>query len=124
MRYLLSLVLIFIFSGNVYAAHIHPEKYYQKIWCSQNVGTMEYRLNDKTRVDCLTKDYAIEVGFVDHKYEDIGQSLYYSLITGKPPGIVTIIDGDKNYKEHLAIEKALCAKYGIRLWIVTPDNLY
>ena len=99
----------------VFAQHIHPEKYYQTQWCNENGGTMEYRLKDATRVDCLTKDYAVEVGFVDHKYEDVGQSLYYSLMTGKAPGIVTIIDGDKNYRGHLAVEQALCEHYGIMI---------
>lgn len=66
----------------------------------------------------MTKDYAVEVGFADHKYEDVGQALYYSLMTGKAPGIVAIAESNKNYREHLTIEQALCERYGIRLWVV------
>lgn len=37
------------------------EKYYQTIFCEGLDGIIEYRLKDKTRVDCLTNEYAIEV---------------------------------------------------------------
>jgi len=43
----------------VLAVHLHKEKEYQKVWCEQAGGVMEYRLDDGTRVDCLTGEYAI-----------------------------------------------------------------
>ncbi len=53
-------------------------------------GQIEYRLSDKTRVDCLTDTHAIEYDF-QHKWaEAIGQSLHYSLMTGKKAGITLI----------------------------------
>ena len=68
------------------------EKYYQTKLCEQLEGKMEYRLPDATRVDCLTKKYAIEVDFGRKWAEAIGQSLYYSILTNRQPAIGLIID--------------------------------
>ena len=63
---------------------------WQQAWC-EGKGITEHVLPDKTRVDCLTEDYAIEFDY-GHKWaEAIGQSLYYGAATGKQPGIVLII---------------------------------
>ncbi|MDQ7083821.1 MAG: hypothetical protein Q9M36_02335 [Sulfurovum sp.] len=39
------------------------EKYYQTLLCNELDGIIEKVLKDKTRVDCLTSRYAIEVDF-------------------------------------------------------------
>lgn len=60
----LKTFIIFIFSSlalPLYASQrLHNESQYQSKWCSEVLGVKEYRLNDKTRVDCLTKTHAIE----------------------------------------------------------------
>jgi len=57
------------------------------------------RLPDKSRIDCLTKDYAIEYDFSDKWAEAIGQSLHYGLIARKKPGVVLIgSQSDAGYK--------------------------
>lgn len=86
MAMLLSLLPSLSFAG-----HDHPEKYYQEQWCLDK-GRLEYVLPDKTRCDCLTADHAVEVEYAGKWYEAIGQSLYYSLQTGKRSGIVLIIE--------------------------------
>lgn len=48
------------------------EKYYQTEMCQELGGEMEYLLFDKTRVDCLTDEYAIEVDFAKKWAEAIG----------------------------------------------------
>ena len=53
---------------------------------------------NKTRVDCLTKDYAIEFDFGSKWAESIGQALYYSIQTGKKPGIVLILEKESDIK--------------------------
>ncbi len=50
-------VLLFIFPTLLLAKNIHPEKWYQKKYC---MGSVEVRMPDKTRCDCLTKSHAIE----------------------------------------------------------------
>lgn len=79
----------------------------------------EYRLDDGTRVDCLTDEFAIEFDFALKWAESVGQALYYSLKTGKQPGVVLIMenDGDDRYFDRL---NALAVKYNIKVWM-TPQ---
>lgn len=99
----------------VSAKHIHPEKYYQELWCGEHNGVMEYKLDDYTRVDCLTDEYAIEFDFGRKWAEAIGQSLHYAYKTGKKAGIVLILEQPKDevYYKRLV---PLCDKYNITLW--------
>ena len=61
----------------------HKEKYYQTELCNSLDGVMEQSLLDRTRVDCLTDVYAIEVDFAKKWAESVGQSLYYAAMTDK-----------------------------------------
>ena len=68
-----------------------PESHYQRKWCATHQGTPEYRLPDRTRVDCLTDSHSVEVDFAYKWAEAIGQSLHYSRMTGKRAGILLIL---------------------------------
>lgn len=115
----LSLILI---SMPSFAGHMYPEKYYQNIWCKENRGIQEYRLNDNTRVDCLTKTHAVEFDFASKWAESIGQSLHYSMMTNKKAGIVLIIENGNDFKYYNKI-KPLCEKYDITLsYIKAPKT--
>ena len=72
--------------------HPHSESSYQHAYCSAHNGIEEYELPDKTRIDCLTDTYAIEFDFANKWAESIGQSLYYSIRTGKKAGVVLIME--------------------------------
>lgn len=97
------------------AAHTYPEKYYQNKWCSKWNGNAEYILPDKTRVDCLTKNYAAEFDFAPKWAEAIGQSLYYSKITGKQAAIILIIEKESDFK-YFERAKLLANDNNIQLW--------
>ena len=56
-------------------------------------------------MDCLTKDYAIEFDFAKKWAESIGQSLYYSKLTGKKPAVVLILSSPTDYKYVKRIER-------------------
>ena len=89
------------------------EKYYQSKMCQEFGGKIEYVLPDKTRVDCLTDEYAIEVDFAKKWAEAIGQSLYYAQITGKKPAIGFIVgDGDERYIKRV---KIVADKFNIKI---------
>ncbi|HUH42776.1 MAG TPA: hypothetical protein VLZ29_06650 [Sulfurimonas sp.] len=89
------------------------EKYYQSKMCQELGGKMEYILADKTRVDCLTNEYAIEVDFAQKWAEAIGQSLYYAHMTGKKPAIGFIVgDGDERYIKRV---KIVADKFDIKI---------
>ena len=113
----LSVILMFLlFQTNFATAkHLYPEKFYQEQWCKTNHGIMEYKLIDDTRVDCLTKDYAVEFDFASKWAEAIGQSLHYSRMTGKKAGINLIIEDKDDFKYYHRIEP-LCKMYDITLW--------
>ena len=83
------------------AGSFGSEKDYQLTWCIN--GATEYRLEDRTRVDCLTDRHAIEFDFAPKWAEALGQSLHYSRMTGKRAGIVLIYrkPADRRYLERL-----------------------
>ena len=71
------------------------EKDYVNMYCT---GIKEYVLPDKTRVDCLTEEYAIEFDYAKKWAESIGQSLYYAKKTGKRPAVAIITNGENDLK--------------------------
>ena len=89
------------------AERLHPEKWYQEKWCSERKGVIEYQLPDKTRCDCLTDTHAIEIEFANNWSEAIGQSLYYSIQTGKRAGIVLILEKEKDRKYWIRLNSTI-----------------
>ena len=100
----------------------HCEKSYQYAWCSLNNGIAEYRNNDSTRIDCLTKTHAVEFDFAKKWAESVGQTLYYSAVTGKKAKVVLIIENTKEMKYLKRVEK-LSKIYGFDVEYVTDDIL-
>jgi len=80
---------------------------------------VEVRLWDNTRVDLLSAEYAWEVDRPVKWSEAIGQALYYSLVTGKKPGII-LLQSDPAEARFIYRCQAVCAKYDIRLEIEKP----
>ncbi len=88
-------LLVYAYSSPVSAKRLHKERYYQEQHCE---GIVEYRLPDKTRVDCLLEDYAVEYDFGSKWAEAIGQSLHYARLTHRKAGIVLIMESGKDEK--------------------------
>ena len=82
------------------------EAYYVEHWCRADFGKREFVLFDKTRVDCLTKDYALEFDFAHKWAESIGQALYYSKMTNKNPAVVLILENPDDLKYVKRVQKA------------------
>ena len=91
------------------------EMYYENEWCTPDFGRKEVILWDMTRVDCMTKDYAIEFDFAKKWAEAIGQSLYYSKLTGKSPAIVLILTSPTDYRYVKRIERL---DNGIKVFLI------
>lgn len=99
---------------------IHNEKYYQTKLCAELDGVIEYRLIDKTRVDCLTNEYAIEVDFAKKWAESIGQSLFYAEMTGREPAVGLIISKkDKRFLKRLNL---VARKLSIKIFILKKEE--
>lgn len=101
---------------------LHPERDYQKSWCEAAGGASEFVLTDRARVDCLTLTHAVEVDFASKWAEAIGQALYYSIATGKSPGILLIME-DRDDERFLKRLRAVTDTVGITVWVTTQDDL-
>lgn len=113
--FLLLILFVAFTSQIVIADKFYNEKYYQNEWCTRWQGRQEVRLKDKTRIDCMTKNYVVEFDFARKWAEAIGQSLHYARMTGKKPGIILIIEKPKDMVYYNRI-KPLCKQYNIALW--------
>ena len=91
------------------------EMYYENEWCTPDFGRKEVILWDMTRVDCMTKDYAIEFDFAKKWAESIGQALYYSKLTGKLPAVVLILTSPTDYRYVKRIERL---DNGIKVFLI------
>ncbi|MCD4667316.1 MAG: hypothetical protein K8R44_01770, partial [Sulfurimonas sp.] len=94
-RLIILLIFPLLFIGCSQTTKKYHEKYYQTLLCDKLAGEMEYILQDRTRVDCLTDEYAIEVDFAKKWAEGIGQSLHYAHMTGKKPAVGFIMNSEK-----------------------------
>ena len=112
-KVLLLFVFSLLFTLNAFANEADNVNYY----CSQIKGNIEYRLADKTRVDCLTEITAYEFDFAKKFYEAIGQSLYYSIKTNRNAGIYLIVQDFNDFK-YINRAIVVCSKYNIELIVV------
>lgn len=83
---------------------------YVNMYCR---GIIEYQLPDRTRVDCLTDEYAIEYDWAKKWAESIGQAMYYSKMTGKKPAVAIII---RDPYERIYIERIKKANPDIKIF--------
>jgi len=112
---ILSLVLIFM--GCAHAKIKYHERYYQTELCNTLKGRMEVTLKDRTRVDCLSDKYAIEVDFAKKWAQSIGQSLYYAKMTGKKPAVGLIVDKEKDGR-YLKRLELIAKEYNIKIFTI------
>lgn len=110
-KILILMVFLTIASGK----HLHKESYYQNKWCKAQGGKMEYRLEDRTRVDCLTDEYAVEFDFASKWAEAIGQSLYYGIMTDRKPAVALIMENPKRDKKYFDRLKRVADRFCIKL---------
>jgi hypothetical protein len=91
------------------------ESYYQNIFAIAINGKKEVVLNDQSRVDIVTDTFAIEVDFANKWHEGIGQSLYYSIMLNKKPGVLLVVNGTKDEKYIKRLMK-VSKNYNIQVW--------
>ena len=116
-RILFTLLVPFLFVACSSTQKKYHEKHYQTQLCNKLGGEMEVVLKDRTRVDCLTNEYAIEVDFAKKWAESIGQSLYYAHMTGKKPAVGLIMNDGKD-KRYLKRLNVIAREYGIEIFII------
>lgn len=126
MQRIIILLLCFLSVLPASARRMCPERVYQEYWCGMKEGVTEYELPDKTRVDCLLPDLAVEFDFANKWAECIGQALYYGQRTGKTPACVLIMErGEKDLKYLKRLRYAVYNKKKIpefRTFTIKPDK--
>lgn len=126
MKQLLILFLLLFTIAPCYAKRLHPEAEYQKAWCDKRGGLMEYKLSDKTRVDCLLPNMAVEFDFANKWAECIGQAIYYGRQTNRQAACVLIMEnGEKDLKYLYRLRRAAYKKgVNLRTFTMKPEHLY
>lgn len=123
-KLILTLLILTSFTGlTALAKHLYKEAEYQTLYCNKVRGVLEYELDDKCRVDCLTETHAIEFDFAPKWAESIGQSLYYSMKTGKKAGVVLILENGKYDEKYLKRLHTVTDKLNIDVWTMTPEDM-
>lgn len=90
------------------AAHV-------RTWCAS--GSVEHVLPDRTRVDCLTDEYAIEFDWAAKWAEGAGQAIYYGTATGRKPAVVLIVRSLNDIR-HVNRLLAVAERTGLRVWLM------
>jgi len=119
-RLLFTVLLLVFFVGCSHTPKNYNEKYYQTLICNQLDGKMEYVLKDRTRVDCLSDEYAVEVDFAKKWAESIGQSLYYADMTEKKPAVGLIV-GEKDKRFLIRLQR-VAKKFDIKIYVIDKEE--
>ena len=117
---LVAFLLVLTIQTYAFSKHIHVERYYQDIWCSERGGETEKIMDDRTRCDCLTIDMATEVDFAGKWYEGISQALHYSMKTGRPGGLLLIVE-DKGDWKYVDRARTLIEFYNLPITVYTIE---
>lgn len=118
---MIRLFILFLIALSLEAKHLNKEKVYQEYFCNKFGGVTEYRLEDKTRVDCLLDEYAIEVDFAQKWAESIGQSLYYASQTSRKAAVLLIMEDMQQDKKYLDRLENVSTQHNIDIWIINKS---
>lgn len=103
MRYLTTIVLLFILFGSLTA---QKEEWYIEEINKVLKGKTEVNITGG-RADIVTKTHAIEVEFAKNWKQSIGQSLWYGLNLNKKPGIIIILLSNDDFKYVQMLQSSL-----------------
>lgn len=106
------------YSNSEYLTRIHNERYYQDYFADSINAKSEVYMSDRTRLDIMTDEFAIEVDFANKWAESIGQSLHYASLTGLKPAVLLIVEDIKKDKKYLDRLVPLCYKLDIKLYVI------
>lgn len=97
--------------------------YYRDRVCLKWKGTEKYVLDDGATVDCLTDEYAFEFDYSNKWAKALGLSLYYSMKTGKKPGILLIMD-ESSSQDHLEKLQKVVKQFrlDVKIWIYKAQH--
>lgn len=126
MKLIKILILTLIMSiSPAQAKRLYSEATYQKAWCDKRGGIMEYQLGDKTRVDCLLPNMAVEVDFANKWSDCIGQAIFYGRQTKRQPACVLIMENpEKDLRYLYRLRRAAYRKgVNLRTFTMKPEHI-
>ena len=95
------------------------EDVYNRAWCEAMGGDAEVRQADRSRVDCLLPEYAVEADWAPKWFEGLGQAAHYARMTGRKPGLLLIIGKPRDCWR---IEQARASL--ARVWVMVAGSLH
>lgn len=78
----------------------------------------ERQLWDKTRVDVLTDNFAIEVDWAKKWTEAIGQAAWYSVNTNRQAGICLLVEDFEVDKKYIYRAMTVAERYKMVVWLI------
>jgi len=78
----------------------------------------ERQLWDRTRVDILTPDLAIECDWAPKWAEAIGQSTWYAINTDRPAGVCLLVKDTVDEAKYIYRCEMVCVRLGLTLWLL------
>ena len=103
-----------IYLAIILTADLHERDYCERL-AKKYHAVCEVTLDDGSRCDLLSESTAWEVDWARKHYEAVGQSVWYSIETGKRPGIILITDDWKRDAKHIERSRAICKRLGITI---------
>lgn len=113
-RLLLTYFFTFIVSGS--------EENLNNQWCEKVNGISQFISKDKTYVDCLTDEYAIETEYDYNWKEAIGQSLHYAETTNRKAAIL-LIQRSSSKKNYLSELERVIDRFDLPITVFTVRNI-
>ncbi len=113
---LLNLIIL-LFAAESFAS----ESLINDSWCATMNGTSQFTTKDRTYVDCLTNEYAIEAEFDYNWKEAIGQSLHYAETTNKQAAILFIKRKESN-KDYLNELNRVITKFQLPIKVFITEE--
>lgn len=120
-------VLLTLAVSSAFAAEKTPrEPDIGAAWCEKNGGISEFRLLDKSRIDCYAPKigYAVEFdwAYKDSPYTCIGQARFYAAETGLNPMCILIRRPDQTHKEFRKYTRKALIGGGATIRCITIDG--
>ena len=109
-------VFVLIILGRRQSLNRLPEPNHTKELAVITGGKAEVTTPVGTRCDLVSDTHTIEVEWASKAYEAIGQSLHYSLELAKEPGILFLVESDKDIEFASVRANKVCRLYKIDVW--------
>lgn len=116
------LIVAVIILWFVVPAFSQVERHYQDLFC-KGMRT-EVTTPSGARADCVSNEYAIELGFSESWAESIGQALHYAAELDRKPGIILVCKDTKRCTAHSLRLESTIKHYNqpITVWYCQPGD--